>query len=461
VQAKVKHLLEQQAIEEVLLPESPGFYSRFFVVPKKTRGEWRPILDLSSLNRFVDCPTFRMDTAEKVRETCTKGQWGTSLDLVDAYLHMPIAPHFRKYLRFVVRGKVYQFRVLPAGLNLAPWAWSRLIAAVREYAHRHNLLLFQYIDDWLLLASTQPQCCLATNWLSGLTRALGFLVHMVKSQLEPAQELTFLGYRFNLRLGTVAPPEERWIKVSTFLEGFIRTPVRRAVHWQQVLGHLVALEKLVPLGMTHLRTLQHNLTRYWNQATGNPLDLVPISPVALQTLQWWLVKTNVMHGVPLQAPKPKREIFTDASLHGWGGHLEGALASGVWTDYEATKHINWLELEAVHRTLEWFTRQLSNQPVLVATDNTSVVAYINSQGGTRSLELCRKAQEVLLWAQAHGMTLRARHIPGRLNVLTDILSRSHQVLSTEWSLNHKVFRALCRVWGAPDSTCSPRGSMPN
>jgi len=446
---KVQDLLNQNAIEEVTDPESPGYYSRFFVVPKKAKGEWRPILDLSTLNTHIQCPTFKMDTAEKVRQASTRGQWATSLDLVDAYLHMPIAPTFRKYLRFVVGDKVYQYRVLPAGLNLAPWAWSRLIAAVREYAHRNNLRLFQYIDDWLLLAASSRQCRQATQWLLRLAESLGFLVHQVKSQLEPAQEFTFLGYRFNLKLGVVNPPEERWTKVSKFLREFLKRSARPAVVWQQVLGHLVALEKMVPLGMTHLRTIQHELRRHWCQRTGDPRDIVPITPISEHTLRWWLVKANVMSGVPLHRPKADREVFTDASLHGWGGHLEGATVQGKWSPGEALQHINWLELEAVHRTLSGFVPQLSNRNVLVATDNTTVVAYINSQGGTHSLRLCLKAQSVHLWAQGHGMTIRARHIPGRLNVVADLLSRSHQTLSTEWSLDQQVFKGLCQVWGTP------------
>ena len=42
-------------------PSSPGFYSRLFLVPKNG-GQWRPIIDLSALNAFIDCPSFTMET---------------------------------------------------------------------------------------------------------------------------------------------------------------------------------------------------------------------------------------------------------------------------------------------------------------------------------------------------------------------------------------------------------------
>ena len=86
---------------------------------------------------------------------------------------------------------------------------------------------------------------------------------------------------------------------------------------------------------------------------------------------------------------------------------------------------------------------------LVASDNSTVVSYINKQGGTRSIQLCRRANELLLMCQANQIVLRARHIPGRLNVLADILSRPSQTSGTEWSLHPSGFRVLTREWGIP------------
>ena len=156
-----------------------------------------------------------------------------------------------------------------------------------------------------------------------------------------------------------------------------------------------------------------------------------------------------MAGVPFLKPTHTREIFTDASLFGWGAHLGGDTISGTWSAREALQHINWLELEAVLRALVHFQAALLNQSVLIATDNTTVVSYINAQGGTHSHILCCKAQELHLWAQQHNISIIARHIPGKLNVVADQLSRSDQVMPTEWSLNHRVFKALCHLWGTP------------
>jgi hypothetical protein len=99
--AKVQELLRTQAIEKVVDPDSPGFYSRLFVLPKKLPGAWRAILDLKALNQYLTAPKFKMETAETSRKQLGLGQWTTSIDLVDAYLHVPIHKSFRRYLRFV------------------------------------------------------------------------------------------------------------------------------------------------------------------------------------------------------------------------------------------------------------------------------------------------------------------------------------------------------------------------
>ena len=90
-----------------------------------------------------------------------------------------------------------------------------------------------------------------------------------------------------------------------------------------------------------------------------------------------------------------------------------------------------------------------NQTVLVATDNSTVVAYINKQGGTHSAEMCALLWKIMTWCHHYHITLKARHIPGCLNVMADLLSRSNQVQSTEWSLHPQVFKQICRKWFTP------------
>ena len=62
----VSALVEKEAIE--IAPPSPGFYSRLFVTPKVSGG-WRPVIDLSRLNGWVELSSFRMETVQSVLQS--------------------------------------------------------------------------------------------------------------------------------------------------------------------------------------------------------------------------------------------------------------------------------------------------------------------------------------------------------------------------------------------------------
>ena len=78
------------------------------------------------------------------------------------------------------------------------------------------------------------------------------------------------------------------------------------------------------------------------------------------------------------------QIFTDASIEGWGAHLNEHTAGGTGSLPGSKLHINYLELKAVFLALKEFQDLCSNKIVLVATDNSTVVSYINKEGGMRS-----------------------------------------------------------------------------
>ena len=78
------------------------------------------------------------------------------------------------------------------------------------------------------------------------------------------------------------------------------------------------------------------------------------------------------------------QIFTDASKEGWGAHLGNFTTRGTWSVPESHLHINFLELKAVLLALKRSQHLVQGKVVLVATDNTTVVAYINKEGGMRS-----------------------------------------------------------------------------
>ena len=125
----VDALLMKGSIEQVTNVKSLGFYSGLFLVPKKT-GDLCPIIDLSTLNRLMVAPHFKMETQGSVRSAIRSQEWTVSIDIRDAYLHVPMHQSVCKYLRFVVNKKVYQFTCLPYGLATSPREFTKLLRPV-------------------------------------------------------------------------------------------------------------------------------------------------------------------------------------------------------------------------------------------------------------------------------------------------------------------------------------------
>ena len=183
--------------------------------------------------------------------------------------------------------------------------------------------------------------------------------------------------------------------------------------------------KQVYLGRLHMRPIQWHLKNNWRVPEALE-KIIPVPRSLHPHLEWWLDESNLLQGQPLHPLKHALQIFTDASKEGWGAHLGEHTARGSWSVPESKLHINFLELKAVFLALKGFQHLCTARIVLVATDNTTLVAYINKEGGMRSGPLCALLWRILTWCTNHQITLKAWHIPGHLNVIADKLSRLGQ-----------------------------------
>ena len=68
---EVEAMLAKGALEIARDP-GPGFYSRLFLVEKATDG-WRPVIDFSHLNDFIQLTSFKMETVSSVLLSVREG----------------------------------------------------------------------------------------------------------------------------------------------------------------------------------------------------------------------------------------------------------------------------------------------------------------------------------------------------------------------------------------------------
>ncbi|KAL0165985.1 hypothetical protein M9458_037829, partial [Cirrhinus mrigala] len=420
LRSEVLILLEKGAIEVVHPAQSEsGFYSHYFLVPKKDGG-LRPILDLRHLNRALMKRPFKMLTLKQILSHVRPGDWFLSLDLKDAYFHIQIAPHHRRFLRFAFEGVAYQYTVLPFGLSLAPRTFTKCMDAALLPLRQKGIRILNYLDDWLVLAQSEAELHL---------ECLGLRVNLSKSVLHPSQQISFLGAIFDSTQASSG---------NTATSGLIQG--RSPLSPQEVSKDARPYGFRIP--STRTGPAAYAAPSALIETTGSTSCMASRIPV------WKPWSPGKAHNGSRGA---RKVVTTDASNKGWGALCDGNPAFGLWSKAEEGFHINCLEMLAVCHALCAFLPDLKRHHVLIRSDSMIVVSYINRHGGLSSRHLFTLVKDLLEWAQLNLASLRAVHVPGRLNQGADLLSRRN-VPSGEWTLHPQMVQKVWEVFGKAETT---------
>ena len=445
LQDEIASLLDRRAIRVVPPQQSnSGFFSRYFLVKKKGGGV-RPILDLRALNGFLKTFRFKMLTNKALLRSLRRGDWYTTLDLRDAYFHIPIYPPHRKFLRFGFKGQVYEYLVLPFGLSLSPRTFVKCTQAAVAPLRQQGIWIAMYIDDWLICADSEVTSRLHTQAVVDRLTSLGFTINYPKSHLTPTQSVDYIGLTLNASSFVAKLSQERAESLRACVAMFrpgCKLPFRTC---QRMAGLMASAISVIRLGRLFMRPFQK-----WMRSLGlkRPHHLVDVSKTCVEALRPWTSAHFLSEGVTMGMVTARKVITTDASLSGWGATHEGRAARGVWNDDLKSAHINYLELLAIRLALQHFLPLIQGCHVLVRTDNTTALCYVNKQGGVRSAKLHALAHRLTLWCDEHLLSVRAVHVPGLQNTGADLLSRG-QYRYADWSLNQHVANLLWRRFGRP------------
>ena len=421
----------------LLLPNFPSSQEE-----RETQADHRPLC-AQPFCQHRDIQNGDTEKSEKRRSTERLGVFIGSDGRLFAYP--------RKYLRFTLRGRVYQFKALPFGLSTSPFVFTRLMVVIATFLRRRAITLHPYLDDWLARNQNRRKLLEHRQFIKSLINSLGLIINYEKSDLVPAQVFTFIGMEFLTHINIVRVPQARQMKILESVRIFLQKTSVSARDFLSLLGQLKAAADFVMLGRLHLRPLQISLHKLW-QPQKFPLDhQIGLTTKILQHLKWWLQEDLYLHGIPMKIDPPSHTIFTDASLSGWGAHVEpeGLLFHGLWTEDQSRLHINVLEMKAILLSLTRAIHKVKNSTVLVSTDNTTVVAYIRHQGGTHSTVLTEEVWNILNLCLTHNIQLLVKHIPGRFNTLADRMSRIDKPISTEWSLNQEIANKIFQIMDFP------------
>ncbi len=439
-------LLEKGAIEMVppALSES-GFYSRYFLVPKKDGG-LRPILDLRRLNHTLMRRPFRMITLKQILSQICTGDWFCSLDLKDAYFHIQIAPHHRRFLRFAFEGVAYQYT--------GPTLWA--VSGPPYFYEVHGRGSFPSETDGNPHSQLPRRLAHSGPVRGGTTftqnphpqplRAPGAQGQFRQKRTVSQPTSIVPGYSSGLSSHESGDSARTRSGHSETRGPFKSDTARPLKVFQRMLGLMAAASPVLQLGLLRMRPLQRWLKplvphNAWHHGRLH----IRVNQACVTALTPWKNPRWMEKGVAMGFGPHQESCHNRRLQHRWGALCEGKPTFGHWSKAEKGFHINCLEMLAVCRACQFFLPDLIGRHVLIRSDNMSVVSYINHQGGSpRSASFL--AERLLEWAQLNLRSLRAAHLPGRLNQGADMLSRSN-VPSEEWMLHPQVVQKIWKIFG--------------
>ena len=281
--------------------------------------------------------------------------------------------------------------------------------------------------------------------LTFLLENLGFVINYPKSQLQPTQEIEFLGFMVNSLTKELKLPGEKIKKIRAESRKLLSTERTTALMLSRLLGRMNAATQAVSMAPLFYRNLQSCL----REALLDSQDYsttVNLTPEAREELSWWEEHFTHWNGRSLIQHNPTMTIETDASTKGWGAVCEGLWTGGPWSREEKQLHINCLELLAAMLAVQCYAKGKSNLTILLKMDSKSALTYINKMGGTVSPELTRLAKELWLWCMERNISLIAQHLPGVLNTIADAESRVMKD-RTDWKLCPQTFHQIYQTLG--------------
>ena len=437
---KVSDLLLQGAII-IVSPSSDQYISHIFPVPKKTPGEFRIIFDLSILNLFIRKISFRMDNYHTIIAQICRGDFFISIDLSDAYHSIALHPWFRRFMTFIFDNVYYQYTCLPQGLTSSPRIFTKIMKVVLTHLRSYAIKIAAWLDDFLLSASSASLASSQASFALETLEQLGFVPNLAKSQLVPVQRISHVGLIWDSVSFTVSVPLEKLLDIQAKCVKALSSSV--SVRFlSSILGSLEFFRWGFLYAPLHYRALQRDVIRFLARGLSYS-SLVCVSKDARVDLQWWVDCGSELPPKSLSPFSADMTLVSDASLSGWGAwSSHGETVFGGWSDVESDEHINVLELRAVIFAFQCLFRLTYNSSILVRSDNTSVVAYINKQGGTCSKLLCDLSLELWEFCIRRNITISATHISGLSNGKADELSRRNQS-EHSYYLTQDTFSALC------------------
>ena len=434
--------------------DDPHCVSPLGVAIRERDGKKRLVLDNRFINMFIVCVSFRMEKLDLLSRIIASGEYMFSADLRSGYHHVPVHEDFWTFLGFTWEGVSYVFKVLPFGLSLSPFVFSKITRWVmKHFRTSYDLPGSVYIDDFLFSVGLDYERALKViPPIVKTFRHFGWIVAADKSHRIPATRIQHLGMIVDSVARCFQAPESRLISVEKKLGALLKSADNATFRLiAQALGSLVALTPAVgPVNIYSVDIMAvFNSTKKNNRSSWD--QRVSLSADAIEDVKFWLDRIRRANGKAIWPPDKAVTILSDAGDQGYGATLRrgGTVldrdVTGTWKRSEVTKSSTWREMKAVIYALRHFEKDVRGKSVLIITDNSANASCLTKKN-CKALGLIPLLREIWALSLDFGCVMKAEWT-SRVNLRhQDQLGRLHPN-SEDWTISNFVFQLLDRMWG--------------
>ena len=446
IDKEINNFLKKEIIHEVSSTEliDESCISNVFLRPKPD-GSYRMILNLKSFNSFITKQHFKMDSLNSVLTLIKKDCYFAKLDLKDAYYSIPIYKDHRKYFRFYFKETLYEFCALPQGYTDSPRLFTKILKVPLSSLRSSGFINSGYLDDIYLQGNTYEECLNNVNTTASMLDSLGFTIHQEKSNFVPSKRMEFLGFIMDSSTMLVYPNRKKVENIQNIGRSTLEKGNITIQQLAELIGHLVSVSPgntYAPIFYKRLEILRNKALKL---SKGRYEETISLPHHIREDILWWIDNVD-KYPKNIQPTDYTHEMFTDASLQGYGVSFNNTKTGGLWNSEEKHYHINVLELLAVKYGLFSLCKHLKYEHIHLFSDNSVTVASINKKGSCKNL-LNNITRDIWLFCMNRHIMLTVSHIPGKNNTIADHLSRC-QKAELEWHLNPRYFKRITEIFGS-------------
>ncbi|MCP3932906.1 MAG: hypothetical protein GY705_27860 [Bacteroidetes bacterium] len=278
------------------------------------------------------------------------------------------------------------------------------------------------LDDFMFFGHKDTnECQLYLQAFLNLAESIGLKIKPEKT-VWPSTSVELHGILFDSVSMTISLPADKTEKAKMLLDNMFKKRKVQLKLVQQLHGFLNFACRAVPPGRTFLRRIANLMIGIKSNS-----HFVRINKECRKDLQAWKYFLEHFNSTPILPPikwtvDVKWKLFSDASGRGFASVFGHKWFVGSFPSYWLEKSIAIKELTPIYLSFMMWIEYFKNAKICFLVDNLSVVHMLRSKTSKDPI-LMGMIRKMVTLSMIKNVMFSAVHIPGKHNVISDLLSR--------------------------------------